>query len=125
MSGSSDSLIAARLSCDLRASADDESMQRYGRHTTRIEARVGEPFVVELPVLATAGYAWQIVRASEIARLEDARTRPGGPATGGASVQEFEFVATHAGEGTLVFTCSRPWERTVTERLEVTIVAAG
>lgn len=100
-------------------------MQRYGRYTTRIEARVGESFALELPVLATAGYAWQIVRAPEIARLNDARTRPGGPATGGASVQDFEFIATHAGEGTLVFACSRPWETTVTERLEVTIVAAG
>jgi predicted secreted protein len=100
-------------------------MQRYGRSTTRIEARIGEPFVIELPVLATAGYEWQLARAPESARLNDARTRPGGPATGGPSVQEFEFVATHAGEGLLVLACSRPWETAVTDRFEVTIVAAG
>lgn len=99
-------------------------MQRYGRHTTRIEARVGEPFVVELPVLATAGYEWQVTRAPEIARLREARTRPGAPATGGASIQELEFVATNAGKGVLVLACRRPWETAVSDRVEVTIVAA-
>jgi predicted secreted protein len=99
-------------------------MQRYGRSTTRIEARIGETFVVELPVLATAGYEWQLVRAPESARLNDARTRPGGPATGGPSVQAFEFVAAHAGEGLLVLECRRPWETAVSDRVEVAIVAA-
>lgn len=100
-------------------------MQRYGRTTTRIQARIGESFVVALPVLATAGYEWQVARAPETARLSDTRTHPGGPATGGPSVQEFEFVATRAGEGRLVLACRRPWETAVTDRVEVTIVAAG
>lgn len=98
-------------------------MRRYGKSTTQIQARIGESFVVALPVLAAAGYAWEITREPGTARLTGTRMRPGGPAIGGASVQELEFVATHAGEGTLVVTCKRPWETTVTDRLEVKIVA--
>jgi predicted secreted protein len=98
-------------------------MRRYGKSTTQIRARIGESFMVELPVLATGGYAWQLTHEPETATLSDERIRPTGAAIGGSSIQEFEFVATRAGEGTLVIVCKRPWETTVSDRLEVKIVA--
>ncbi|MCL4800164.1 MAG: protease inhibitor I42 family protein [Burkholderiales bacterium] len=98
-------------------------MRRYGKGTTQIRAKVGESFVVELPALATGGYAWQVARTPETAVLGEVRTRPAGAAVGASSIQEFEFVATRPGEGLLVMVYGRPWEKTVSERLEVTIAA--
>ncbi len=100
-------------------------MRRYGRSTTQIQAKIGEAFVLELPVRATGGYEWQVVQAPEIARLRGARIRPGGTALGAPAIQEFEFVATHVGAGTLVMTCGRPWETAASERFEVAIVSEG
>ena len=97
-------------------------MRRYGAGTTHIRARVGESFVLELPVRATSGYAWQVVRAPDVAALMDARIRPAGSARGAASVQEFEFAATREGESALVMACKRPWEATVSEQLELNVV---
>lgn len=97
-------------------------MQRYGRSATRIRARVGEAFVLELPVRATAGYEWRVVRAPETARVSGARIRPGGTALGASAIQEFDLVATLPGAGTLVVACKRPWETAAGERLELTIV---
>lgn len=98
-------------------------MRRFGKSTNQIRVRIGESFVVELPVAATGGYAWQLTHAPETAQLSDERIRPAGAAIGGSSIQEFEFVATRAGEGMLVMACKRPWEATVSDRLEVNIVA--
>jgi predicted secreted protein len=98
-------------------------MRKYGKSTTEIRVRVGESFVVELPVRATGGYAWQLARVPETARLSDERIRSAGAAIGGSSIQEFEFVATRAGEATLAMDCKRPWETTVSDRHEVKIVA--
>jgi predicted secreted protein len=98
-------------------------MRRYNKQTTRIRTSIGKPFVVELPVHASAGYTWQLIREPETARLRDARIRPTGAAVGGSSVQEFEFVATCGGEGILIMACKRPWETTVIEQFEVKVVA--
>jgi hypothetical protein len=49
----------------------------------------------------------------------------GRPRDGGSCIQEFEFVATRAGEGTLAMHCKREWETTVIDRLEVKVVAEG
>ena len=98
-------------------------MRRYGKSTTQIRAGIGESFVLELPALATGGYTWQLTRKPETAVLSDERIRPAGATIGASSIQEFEFVATRAGEGMLVMAYKRPWETTVSELLEVKIVA--
>ena len=98
-------------------------MRRYGKSTTEMRARIEESFVLELPARATGGYTWQLARAPETAALSDERIRPAGAALGAPSIQEFEFVATRAGESLLVMACRRPWETTVSEQLEVKIVA--
>jgi predicted secreted protein len=97
-------------------------MRSYGKGTRQIKAKVGEAFVVELPVRATAGYAWELTRQPETIRLEDTRIRPASAAIGGSAIQGFEFVATRAGEDTLMLTCKRPWETTVVDRLEVKVI---
>jgi predicted secreted protein len=57
-----------------------------------------------------------------VAVLTQERIRPGGPAIGAASVQEFEFAGMHAGVSTLVLEYKRPWENVKGERLEIKIV---
>jgi predicted secreted protein len=97
-------------------------MRRYDKTAGRIRARIGESFVLELPSRPTAGYAWEVSRAPDVAVLKEERMRPGGVAAGAASVQEFEFAAARAGEGTLVLLYKRPWERTARERIEWIVV---
>lgn len=87
-----------------------------------MRAKVGTSFVLELPALATAGYTWQVGRQPEVAALTEARIRPSGTALGAPSIQEFEFLATRPGESRLVLDYKRPWEATVSERLELDIV---
>lgn len=84
--------------------------------------RIGDRFVVELRLHATAGYAWELTKPPSTARLDDARLRPAGAALGSLAVQEFEFVATDPGEDTLVLSCKRPWETTVIKQLQMKVV---
>jgi predicted secreted protein len=107
---------------DLVDAATDQ-MRRYGKSTTHIRAKIGESFVVELRALATSGYTWRVIREPGVAVLSDERIRSAGSAIGAPSIQEFEFVATRAGEGMLVMVYKRPWERTASEQLEVSVVA--
>lgn len=97
-------------------------MRKYGKDTTRIQARVGERFVLELPALATGGFTWLLNRNPEVAVLSQERIRPGGPGIGASSIQEFEFAATRAGAGTLLMEYKRPWEGVEGKRLEIEIV---
>jgi predicted secreted protein len=96
-------------------------LYRYGKGTQQIKVRIGDAFVVELPVRATAGYAWEVTRQPETVRLEDKRIGPASAAIGGSAIQEFEFAAISPGEETLMLTCKRPWEATVVDRLEVKV----
>lgn len=97
-------------------------MRKYGKNTTRIQVRVGERFLLELPAFATAGFTWLLNREPEVAVLTQERIRPAGPGIGALSVQEFEFAAMHAGASTLLVEYKRPWENVTGERLEIEIV---
>jgi predicted secreted protein len=96
-------------------------VRKYQKDTTRIRARIGESFVLELPSRATSGYVWRLTRAPEVAALREERVRPAGAGLGAAWKQEFEFVATAAGEGALVLQYKRSWEAAAREELAVTI----
>ena len=97
-------------------------MRRYDRHTTEIRAHTGETFLLELSARTTAGYAWQVLRMPKVAELKTERTRRAGPASGAASVQEFEFHVTRVGEGTLVMSYGRHWESRASEQIDVRVV---
>ena len=97
-------------------------MRKFGKDATRIQIRVGESFVLELPAAATAGFEWLLERGPEVAVLSQERIRPAGPGIGASSIQEFEFAATRAGTSTLLMEYKRPWEAEEGERLEIEIV---
>ena len=97
-------------------------MRKYGKNTTRIQVRIGERFVLELPAFATGGFTWLLNRKPEVAVLTQERIRPRGPGIGASSVQEFEFAAMRAGASTLLVEYKRPWENVAGERLEIEIV---
>ena len=99
-------------------------MQRYGKDTTRIDTRVGERVLIELPVMATAGYRWVATWGSDVAELARAETRPGGP-VGAKSIHEIELVAARPGTGTLRLEYKRPWENVEGERRSIEIVVAA
>lgn len=102
-----------------------ESKPRYGRGASEVRVQLGASFVLELPAHATGGYMWQLARDPEVAVLREERILPAGPALGAPAVQEFEFLATRPGESRLVMEYKRPWESTLTERLELTVVVAS
>jgi len=97
-------------------------MRKYGKNTTRIQVRVGERFLLELPAFATGGFTWLLNREPEVAVLTQERIRPGGSGIGALSIQEFEFAAMHAGASTLLVEYKRPWENVTGERLEIELV---
>lgn len=103
-------------------SMDRTRVPRYDRHATQIRARPGESFVLELPVRATGGYRWQVTRVPAVAVLQEERIRPGGPALGATSIQEFVFVATGVGAGVLVIEHRRSWEPSASEQLDLNII---
>ena len=76
-----------------------------------VNARVGEPFTIELPSSPTTGYRWEGPQASGDVELLDERfdvpfdAQPGDP-----SVQRFQLVARTVGRLTLTFTLKRSWE---------------
>jgi predicted secreted protein len=78
--------------------------------------------VLELHVLATAGYAWRVAAETDVVELREERLLSAGPPLGAPSLQELEFSAVRPGEGRLVLECGRPWEATAPERLELNIV---
>ena len=97
-------------------------MREYGKNTTCIQVGIGERFMLALPAVATGGFTWLIAREPEVAVLTRELIRPGGPAIGASSVQEFEFAGMHAGVSTLVLEYKRPWENVKGERLEIKII---
>jgi predicted secreted protein len=97
-------------------------MRKYGKNTKRIQVRVGERFILELPAVATAGFTWLLNQDLEVAVLTQERMRPGEPSRGAISIQEFEFAAIKSGASTLLLEYKRPWENVTKERREVDIV---
>lgn len=94
----------------------------FGPETQYLCVKSGDPFVIELPVKATAGYDWEIYRLPGFVTLRDERTSPKSNIPGASAIREFEFEGIHPGRGSLVMHCRRSWEQKVAERLEVTIV---
>ena len=77
-----------------------------------IDVTVGKSFSIPLRTFATAGYLWKITYLPEaIRQLEDnaegalPHSKPGGSFT-----QVFQFQALEAGDYTVRFGLSRPWE---------------
>lgn len=84
---------------------------------TTIEVALGEPFMVELESIPTAGYVWRIKDKPAFLILEEESTRPTNPefqnqpgVTGGNHWLGFTFRAAEAGEGALRLVEGRPWE---------------
>jgi predicted secreted protein len=81
-----------------------------------IELPVGATFVVQLVGVPTAGYLWKPVSPPAFLKVGP---ETGGPTTkaqlqpgfaGGSHWEVFQFTATTAGTGELVFEQRRPWE---------------
>lgn len=102
-----------------------EPIPRHGRNDTEVRIAPGGSFVLELPVLATAGYTWGIATMPDVIVLREERIRPTGAALGAPSMQEFEFRATRSGSGVLTLQLRRHWESSVAETLVLTVVVAG
>jgi predicted secreted protein len=102
-------------------------MRRFGRGETRIDARVGEKFAVELEAVPTAGYQWRLDMpsgATPIA-LRSEEHAAASRAVGGSSTQSFVLEAREPGHTTLEFVYGRPWEQRPLERHTVEIEITG
>ena len=108
----------APVSRDLPAPLPYEAMRAIDIEDAgkTIELPVGATFVVQLVGVPTAGYLWKPVNAPAFLT---AGPVTGGPTTkaqlepgfaGGSHWEVFQFTATAAGTGELVFEQRRPWE---------------
>ena len=102
-----------------------ESTAHYGRDTSEVRVHLGASFVLDLPARATGGYTWQVEQEPGVAVLRSERVVSAGSALGGPSMQEFEFMATHPGSGTLIMQLKRQWESTVIETLRLTVIVTS
>lgn len=95
---------------------------RYDKSVREIRAWTGGTFLLELPARPTSGYVWSIVRDPGITHLAEERMQPVSAAAGAPAIQQFQFLATRAGDAKLVLEYRRPWESTPLERLEVNVI---
>ncbi|MCI0357076.1 MAG: protease inhibitor I42 family protein [Planctomycetaceae bacterium] len=98
-------------------------MHHYDRQTRDIHARLGESFVVVLPSLPGAGFAWRSGPETGIVRLASHSIQPATKAVGASALDEFVFEAVREGTTDLEFHYGRPWEKSPAEtwRVPVTV----
>jgi predicted secreted protein len=111
--------------CDQRPIQSSQLQPVPFRQGHEVRVQLGSSFVLELPGHATGGYVWRVAQEPGVAVLRSERILPAGSAPGGPSMQEFEFVPTHLGSGTLIMELKRPWESTLMERVILTVVVAS
>ena len=76
-----------------------------------VNAKVGEPFAVDLPSSPTTGYRWEGPEADDDLELLDHGYAVAPDAQPGDSGrQRFDLMARRPGHYTLVFTLKRSWE---------------
>jgi predicted secreted protein len=90
-----------------------------------VHVKVGQEFSIPLKTIATAGYIWRIQSLPDALRSLETKkeklggeTKPGDPTT-----QVFRFQVLEAGEHTMVFVLSRPWESQSMETHKVIVKA--
>ena len=90
-----------------------------------IEVKVDQEFRIPLKSIATAGYVWKVqTLPDEIQLLGSEYEKPAGDVKpGDSTTQAFRFRAPKAGEYTITFILSRPWENKEIKSRTVTVKA--
>ena len=90
-----------------------------------IDAKVDQEFRIPLKSIGTAGYVWKIESLPDaIQLLGTENEKPAGDIKpGDSTTQVFRFRAPKAGEYTITFILSRPWENKSIEARIVTVKA--
>jgi len=90
-----------------------------------IDAKVDQEFRIPLKAIGTAGYVWKIESLPDaIQLLGTENEKPAGDIKpGDSTTQVFRFRAPKAGEYTITFILSRPWENKSIEARIVTVKA--
>jgi predicted secreted protein len=93
--------------------------KRYGKSDDKIDARVGEPFTIELEGNATTGYRWQLELADDKVRLVDEQyVGQGGGAVGAGGKFVFTVEPVTRGQTTIRARYKRPWDAHTPEQQE-------
>lgn len=91
----------------------------YGKSDTRIAARAGETFVVELEGTPTAGFRWTLSPdPADALRVVSHDVQPGGPGIGASAKERFRIEALSQGAAKLRAEYKRPWESAVRQSIE-------
>jgi predicted secreted protein len=90
-----------------------------------IDVKVNQEFRIPLKSIGTAGYVWKIESLPDaIQLLGTENEKPAGDVKpGDSTTQAFRFRAPKAGEYTITFILSRPWENKEMESRTVTVKA--
>ena len=90
-----------------------------------INVKVDQEFRIPLKSIATAGYLWKIDSLPESIQSlgSEVEKRPGEMKPGDSTTQVFRFRVLKAGEYTITFMLSRPWEDKAIESRAITVIA--
>ena len=90
-----------------------------------IDVKVDQEFTIPLKSIGTSGYVWKIESLPDaIQLLGTENEKPAGDIKpGDSTTQVFRFQAPKAGEYTITFILSRPWENKSIEAHMVTVKA--
>ncbi len=93
--------------------------KRYGKADDQIDARVGEPFVIELEGNATTGYRWRLELGDDKVRLVDEQyVGQGGGAIGAGGTHIFTVEPVARGKATIRALYKRGWDPHAAEQHE-------
>lgn len=85
-------------------------MHEYDEANDRIDASVGEPFIIVLEERGTSGYAWTCEVDEGQLRVDRRSSEPDSNSIGAAAQVGFEVTPLRAGTVAISFRYGRPWE---------------
>jgi inhibitor of cysteine peptidase len=79
----------------------------------RIEAKVGQDFVIALPSNPSTGYKWRLARPlPSMLKLQRKRYIPDKPRKiGSGGTEKWAFKSVRSGKVTIMFECVQPWDK--------------
>ena len=82
-----------------------------------IQAKLNQPFTINLGSLPTAGYKWTVEHDPSFLRTETQLNAT----IGGGSNESFTFIPKRLGETVVTATYKRPWEKDASDKRVFTI----
>jgi len=84
----------------------------YRKTDTQIQAKVSEPFIIELECNPTTGYQWRLTLDESSVKLVDQHYQTAGGGFGGGGLERFVLQPIKGGKTSIRAAYKRQWETT-------------